>query len=219
MDKVDFAYTPLGRMVACFWLREEWLHYVNWKDDFVTEFFWMLNKVKWSMYKCQEIRGGFVEMQFTTLRILLPVWFGKGGLCKNWKAEVKQESLLWEVHHSHTVRDRGRGGRHVNHSHLLLIQLVFQTTGPADPAAPGLTPGSWLCTHRGNCFQQTSPQSATLRPHFESWIDLAFQKCLHAVTPPPTPGLQKDAQWLVLWSSNSPFQIFAFFTLPYLCKV
>lgn len=60
MDEVDLVYTPLGKMLACFWLHEEWLHYVNWKDDFGTEFFWMLNKVKRSMYKCQGIRDGFV---------------------------------------------------------------------------------------------------------------------------------------------------------------
>lgn len=143
--KWDFVCTPLRRRLALFGLYREWLYYVNWKNDFAIEFFWMLNMVKRGVYKCQ------VNKRWTVLncaiinlfkcKLHLPESSSQEGMRKGTCTRIGRLSeagitTLGSSSHSDPVRDICQGAQNINRSHLLLIQFVFQTTGRVDQQQP-----------------------------------------------------------------------------------
>ena len=120
-------------------------------------------------------------------------------LCKNWKAEVKQQLLLCEVHHKHSEGQRQRWPACKSLSSAP-YSACLPKYWPSWPSSPRTNTRILAVDSQRQPFATDLSTSPTLKSHFNSWICLAFQNCLHTMSPPPTPVLQKDAQW----SSNSP---------------
>lgn len=158
-----------------------------------------------------------LKRQITSPRILFPGWFGKGSLWKNCKMEVKQESLLWDVHHRQTPWGTDA---EVPSMSAALICSSFSLSSKLQPL---LTSSSFRTNTRILAVDRPFPTDLSTSSYFEvpfwQFDNSAFRDCLHTVTSLLTPVLQEDARWLVLCSSNSPFQTCTFIPFPYLCKV
>lgn len=101
------------------------------------------------------------------------------------------------------MRDRIRSAQHVNYSHLLLIQLVFQTTIPADQQLP----------HAYHQNLSSGPMEATVsdRPVHklllsgpnQQWIYLASWNFLQAMLSNASEGIVSD---LLYGTLTQPFR-------------